>query len=57
MIQVDERTYRRLRQRFEFHEPQTLYLKGKGNMTVYRLIGKKTGAEIDDMARALERNA
>jgi adenylate cyclase len=26
---------------FDFHEPQTIYLKGKGNMTVYRLIGRK----------------
>ncbi|HET7775536.1 MAG TPA: adenylate/guanylate cyclase domain-containing protein [Azospira sp.] len=41
MIQVDETTYRRLRDRYAFYEPQTLYLKGKGNMTVYRLEGKK----------------
>jgi len=41
MIQVDETTYRRLRERYDFYEPQTLYLKGKGNMTVYRLNGKK----------------
>ena len=39
MVQVDETTYRRLQQRFDFHEPQTLYLKGKGNTVVYRLIG------------------
>ena len=37
MIQVDETTYRRLRGHFRFHEPQMLYLKGKGNTTVYRL--------------------
>lgn len=37
MIQVDETTYRRLRDHFRFHEPQVLYLKGKGNTTVYRL--------------------
>ena len=41
MIQCDAATHRRLADRFEFHEPQTIYLKGKGNMTVYRLIGRK----------------
>lgn len=41
MVQVDEATYRRLEQRFDFHEPQMLYLKGKGNMMVYRAIGRK----------------
>jgi len=41
MVQVDETTYRRLHERFDFHEPQDIYLKGKGNMTVYRLIGRK----------------
>ena len=41
MVQVDETTYRRLRDRFNFLEPQTLYLKGKGNMVVYRAVGRK----------------
>lgn len=41
MVQVDERTYARLRDRFAFHEPQTICLKGKGNMVVYRLIGRR----------------
>lgn len=41
MVQVDESTYRRLEQRFEFHEPQTIYLKGKGNMVVHRAIRRK----------------
>ena len=50
MIQVDEITYRRLQHRYDFHEPQTIYLKGKGNMVVYRLIGRK--AEIDQPAVA-----
>jgi class 3 adenylate cyclase len=40
MIQCDTVTYHRLQQSFDFHEPQTIYLKGKGNMTVYRLIGR-----------------
>jgi adenylate cyclase len=29
---------------FDFHEPQTIYLKGKGDMTVYRLIGRRERA-------------
>ncbi|MDP2825007.1 MAG: adenylate/guanylate cyclase domain-containing protein [Sulfuritalea sp.] len=41
MIQCDTTTYHRLATSFDFHEPQTIYLKGKGNMTVYRLIGRK----------------
>ena len=41
MVQVDEATYRRLQSRFDFHEPQTIYLKGKGHMVVYRAIGRK----------------
>lgn len=41
MIQCDTATWRRLCDRFDFHDPQTIYLKGKGEMTVYRLIGRK----------------
>ena len=41
MVHVDEATYRRLRERFEFRAPQTLYLKGKGNMTVYCAVGRQ----------------
>ena len=41
MIQCDTTTYHRLATTFDFHEPQTIYLKGKGDMTVYRLIGRK----------------
>lgn len=44
MIQCDATTYHRLAARFAFHEPQTIYLKGKGNMTVYRLIGRGDAA-------------
>ena len=47
MIQCDTMTFHRLAANFDFHEPQTIYLKGKGNMTVYRLIGRK-GAENQD---------
>ncbi|MCM8620181.1 MAG: adenylate/guanylate cyclase domain-containing protein [Candidatus Accumulibacter sp.] len=42
MIQVDERTYRRLQWGFDFQEPRTIFLKGKGNMVVHRLIGRRT---------------
>lgn len=42
MVQVDPNTYHRLRERFNFHEPQTIYLKGKGDMVVYRMIGRKS---------------
>ena len=43
-VQVDERSYRRLRGRFDFHAPQTLLLKGKGPMVVHRLIGRRASA-------------
>ncbi len=42
MIQVDNITWRRLKERFDFHQPQTIYLKGKGETEVHRLIGRKT---------------
>ena len=45
MIQVDTTTWRRLRKHFDFHEPQTIYLKGKGETVVYRLVGRKEVAE------------
>jgi len=44
MIQVDATTYRRLKDRFDFHEPQTIYLKGKGETEVHRIIGRKKPA-------------
>ena len=44
MIQVDTTTWRRLKERFDFHEPQTIYLKGKGETEVHRLIGRKQTA-------------
>ncbi|MCK9285819.1 MAG: adenylate/guanylate cyclase domain-containing protein [Rhodocyclaceae bacterium] len=40
MIQCDVTTFRRLKDHFQFHEPQTIYLKGKGEMVVYRLVGR-----------------
>ena len=50
MIQVDVITYRRLRNRFEFAAPQTVYLKGKGDTAVYRLLGRKTEVEQEAAA-------
>jgi adenylate cyclase len=43
MVHVDETTYRRLADRFEFREPQIIHLKGKGNTPVYRLVGPLSG--------------
>jgi adenylate cyclase len=40
-VHVDEPTFTRLRERYEFHPPQTIYLKGKGDTKVYRLIGRR----------------
>jgi len=44
MVQCDAATWRRLRDEFRFDEPQVLYLKGKGNMTVYRLLERNLPA-------------
>lgn len=44
MIHCDAATHRRLAARFDFQPPRTLYLKGKGDMTVYQLIGRKAAA-------------
>jgi class 3 adenylate cyclase len=41
IVQVDERTYQRLHECFDFQAPLTLHLKGKGNMVVHRLIGRR----------------
>ncbi|MGH8702293.1 MAG: adenylate/guanylate cyclase domain-containing protein, partial [Burkholderiales bacterium] len=43
-IQVDVTTYRRLRNKFDFDPPRTIYLKGKGDTTVYALQGRKAAA-------------
>jgi adenylate cyclase len=45
MIQVDQATFRRLRDGFEFLEPQTIYLKGKGETMVFRMIGRRQTAQ------------
>ena len=43
-IQVDEATFLRLRDQFDFDGPLLLYLKGKGKTPVYRLDGRKMHA-------------
>ena len=43
-IHVDESTFLRLRERYDFGPPQTIYLKGKGNTRVYRLNGRRAAA-------------
>ena len=45
-IQVDDITYRRLRPDFAFDEPQTLFFKGKGQMTIHRLTGRRLPATV-----------
>ncbi len=40
-VQVDERTYQRLREQFTFHEARTIQVKGKGTLVVHGLIGRR----------------
>jgi class 3 adenylate cyclase len=40
-ILVDKTTYRRLGTRFQFASPLDLTFKGKGQMTVYQMMGKR----------------
>lgn len=42
MIHVDGTTFRRLRGHFDFDQPQTMHLKGKGETTVHRMVARKT---------------
>ena len=41
-ILVDATTYRRVRNNYDFEGPQSIQVKGKGEMAVYRLLGRKT---------------
>jgi adenylate cyclase len=57
MVHVDETTYRRLADRFEFREPQIIHLKGKGNTPVYQIVGPRnasspTGTAVSSGASA-----
>jgi class 3 adenylate cyclase len=49
MIQVDAATHRRLAGHFVFNEPQTIYLKGKGDTVVYRLVGAAAATAKPDL--------
>jgi adenylate cyclase len=40
-IHVDSTTFKRLKQKFVFEEPRNVHLKGKGDMNVYRLVGRR----------------
>jgi class 3 adenylate cyclase len=40
-ILVDATTYRRVRNEYDFEGPQTIHVKGKGEITVYRLLAPK----------------
>jgi class 3 adenylate cyclase len=42
MIHCDRATYEHLAPHFDFDEPVLIHLKGKGNTTVYRVIGRKS---------------
>ena len=43
-ILVDATTYRRVRNEYDFEGPQTIHVKGKGEITVYRMLGRKAQA-------------
>ena len=43
VIHVDASTFERLNDRFEFGPPRTLHVKGKGELTVYPLLGRLAG--------------
>ena len=49
-ILVDATTYRRVRNDFDFDGPLTITVKGKGEITVYRLLARK--AQAAEAARA-----
>jgi adenylate cyclase len=44
MILLEAVTYRRVRHSFEFEGPNTISVKGKGEVIVYRLLGRKARA-------------
>ena len=44
MVHVDEATWRRLDDCFDFVGPQVIYLKGKGETPVYQIVGPRQSA-------------
>ena len=51
-IQVTERAFERLRQRYEFRHRGTVDVKGKGPMTTYLLVGRRDAQETRSKARS-----
>jgi len=49
-ILVDTTTWRRVRNQYDFDGPETIHVKGKGEITVYRLLGRK--AQVAEVASA-----
>jgi class 3 adenylate cyclase len=45
MVQVEDATFQRLQNSFDFEEPRSIYLKGKGKMVVHRVVGRKVGRD------------
>jgi adenylate cyclase len=43
VIQVDKMTYNRIRHGYAFEPPATIYVKGKGEMVIYRLTDRLSG--------------
>src|SRR5512135_3357095 len=51
-IVVEKNTYNRLRQRYLFAPPANIVVKGKGELTAYRLTGKITANRYKDNSSA-----
>ncbi len=49
-IQVTQVTYERLRENYLFEERGVIQVKGKGEMTTYLLIGKKSTTEVTQLS-------
>ena len=49
-ILVDATTWRRVRNQYDFEGPQSIQVKGKGEMVVYRLLGRKS--QVAEVASA-----
>lgn len=53
-IQCDTATFEHLHDRFHFQGPQSVHLKGKGAMTIYRLVGRKAEAPVTPSPAPIE---
>jgi adenylate cyclase len=52
-VLVDETTYRRMHALYEFDEPETLDVRGKGAVIAYRLLGRRDGITAHGLVREL----